>query len=108
MKKRGIFSPLNFVFTKIIHIFVSNMTLVEIKEFFKDNEKACNTLTSGEVATIMASAPSMKLEMDRQSQEYYYSIDCNDLKNVSEAFLNDLRTLGFYLSDDFKFLFLTL
>lgn len=85
------------------------MTQEELKEFFKDNKKVKGRLTSGEVATIAAELPSITLNMDRESQEYYYSIYMDDLKKVkNEHFLNDLKTLGFYLSDDFNFILLTI
>ncbi len=83
------------------------MTLDEIKEFFKDSKKVKGTLTSGEVATIMSVCPLLSLEMDRDSQEYYYRIKCEHLKDVDDkAFFNDLKTLGWSLSEDFSFLVL--
>ena len=85
------------------------MTHSELKRFFKGNSKVKGVLTSGEVATIMSELPSMKLEMDRDSQEYYYTIPMEDLKGVkNERFINDLKTLGFYVSDDDNFLCLTI
>ena len=83
------------------------MTIDEIKEFFKENKKMRGTLTSGEVATIMSVCPFLTLEMDRNSQEYYYSIKCEHLKSIEDkGFFNDLKTLGWSLSDDFNFLVL--
>jgi hypothetical protein len=85
------------------------MTNEEIKEFFKSNKKVKGTLTTGEVVTIASELPSIELKIDRESQEYYYSIPVSDLKKIkNERFLNDLRTLGFYLSDDNNFLMLNI
>ena len=85
------------------------MTNEEIKEFFKSNKKVKGTLTTGEVVTIASELPSIELKIDRDSQEYYYSIPVSDLKKIkNERFLNDLRTLGFYLSDDNNFLMLNI
>ena len=85
------------------------MTHEEIKEFFKSNKKVKGTLTTGEVVTIASELPSIELKIDRDSQEYYYSIPVSDLKKIkNEQFLNDLRTLGFYLSDDNNFLMLNI
>ena len=85
------------------------MTHEEIKEFFKGNKKVKGTLTTGEVVTIASELPSIELKIDRDSQEYYYSIPVSDLKKIkNERFLNDLRTLGFYLSDDNNFLMLNI
>jgi hypothetical protein len=85
------------------------MTHEEIKEFFKSNKKVKGTLTTGEVVTIASELPSIELKIDRDSQEYYYSIPVSDLKKIkNEHFLNDLRTLGFYLSDDNNFLMLNI
>ena len=85
------------------------MTNEEIKEFFKSNKKVKGTLTTGEVVTIASELPSIELKIDRESQEYYYSIPVSDLKKIkNERFLNDLRTLGFYLSDDNNFLILNI
>lgn len=82
------------------------MTQTELKEFFKDSIKTKGNLTSGEVATIMSEAPSLELKMDRDSQEYYYTINCSDLVNVNDNFLKDLKTLGWSLGEDNNFLIL--
>lgn len=85
------------------------MTHEELKEFFKNNKKVKGRLSSGEVVTITSKLPSFNLMMDRDLQEYYYRVSMDDLKRIkNERFLNDLRTLGFYLSDDNNFLMLNI
>ena len=67
------------------------MTHEEIKEFFKSNKKVKGTLTTGEVVTIASELPSIELKIDRDSQEYYYSIPVSDLKKIKNEHFTKIK-----------------
>ena len=67
------------------------MTKNDIESILKDNQPSKKVLSASEMVNIM-SYVNPKVEIDRNSMEYYYKISINDLVN-SDMPLSDLDDL---------------
>ncbi len=67
------------------------MTKNDIESILKDNQPSKKVLSASEMVNIM-SYVKPKVEIDRNSMEYYYKISIDDLVN-SEMPLSDLDDL---------------